>query len=85
MSESDAAVAKLTIREGNLLVLLDSAGVIMTRPDGSVRWGLNAEDVCELLELGFELISEWNAKTPAEVWTRAAVLLGVPEPAGLNG
>lgn len=48
-----------------------------------MRWALDAEDVCELLELAVDLIAEWDAKTPVDAWTRTASLLGVTtEPEG---
>ena len=76
MSESDAAVAKLSIPEVNLLLLLDTASVTLTRPDGAVRWALDTEDVCDLLELAVELVAEWGP-TGIGVRQRAASLLSL--------
>ena len=78
MSESDSAVVTLSVPEMNLLELLDSAGCTLTGYDGAVRWALNAEEVCELLELAVDLFAEWGgqAVTAATVRARAAWLLG---------
>ena len=72
------AKAKLTVPEMNLLELLDSAGCTLTGSDGSVRWALNAEELCELLELAVDLFAEWGGQTvsAATVRARAAWLLG---------
>jgi len=46
---------ELSVPEVNLLLLLESAGTTLHRPDGSVLWALDADDMCELLELAVEL------------------------------
>ncbi len=78
MSEMDAGRDQLSFSEVNLLLLLDTAGVTLTRPDGSVRWALDADDVCDLLQLAVELFADWcgPAINAATVRERAASLLG---------
>ncbi len=78
MSEPDSGPDTLSVPELNLLELLDSAGVTFHRPDGSVRWALNAEEVCELLELAVDLFADWGGQTvtAATVRARATSLLG---------
>ena len=85
MSQTQTERGQLSTTEVNLLLLLDTAGITMTAPNGSVRWALDAEDVCDVLMLAHELIAEWDAKTPLEAWRRTARLLDVPIPAKLNG
>jgi hypothetical protein len=76
MGEPDSGRDTLSVAESNLLLLLDTAGTTLHQRNGSVRWALAAEDVCDLLELAVELLAEWDAKTPLDAWTRAAWLLG---------
>ena len=79
MSEAHAGRDTLSVPEINLLELLDSAGCTLTGHDGSVRWALNAQEVCELLELvAVDLVAEWGGQTAnaATVRARAAFLLG---------
>ncbi|HYY80801.1 MAG TPA: hypothetical protein VFD04_16715 [Actinomycetes bacterium] len=60
--------------EGQVLMLLDSAGTTLTsRQGGQVRWALDAADVCVLLELGAELA---GAAVDPAVSDRLARLLG---------
>jgi hypothetical protein len=44
-----------------VLQLLDAAGYVSTSKDGRIRWGLDAADVCVLLELGHELAVDADA------------------------
>jgi hypothetical protein len=76
MGEPDSGRDTLSLAESNLLLLLDSAGTTLHGRDGSVRWALAAEDVCDLLELAVDLLAECDARTPLDAWTRAASLLG---------
>ncbi len=78
MSEAHAERDTLSVPEMNLLELLDSAGCTLTGYDGSVRWALNAQEVCELLELAVDLIADWGGGTvsAAAIRARVAVLLG---------
>jgi len=87
MGKSDSAVVKLSDPEINLLLLLDTAGVTLTRPDGSVQWALDADDMCDLLQLAVELFADWcclinNAATIRE---RAASLLGTTAATAAGG
>jgi hypothetical protein len=45
MGAPDSGLSKLTVPEGNLLLLLDTAGSKSYGYDGSVKWALNVEDV----------------------------------------
>lgn len=63
--------------EHEVLQLLDSAGCTMTSRDGRVRWALDADDVCVLLELGGELA---GAAFDPDLSNRLARLLGAGEP-----
>ena len=90
MSETAAGRDQLSFSEVNLLLLLDTAGVTLTRPDGSVRWALDADDVCDLLQLAVELFADWCGPTTnaATVRERAASLLGTTAavaPGGYRG
>lgn len=87
MSESDSAPARLSTPEINLLLLLDSAGTILHGRDGSLRWALNAEDVCDLLELAVDLIAGWGGPSmnAAAVRARAASLLGTTVAVAVGG
>lgn len=87
MSEAHAERDQLSLPEINLLLLLDTAGVTLWRPDGAVRWALDAEDVCDLLELAVELIEDWCGSTvsAAAVRTRAAALLGTTAAVAAGG
>jgi hypothetical protein len=78
MGEPDVGPDQLSITEVNLLLLLDSAGTTLLGRDGSLRWALDAEDVCDLLELAVDLIADWSGKTTsgAAIRARAAALLG---------
>jgi hypothetical protein len=85
MGEPAAIPHQLSLPETNLLLLLDTAGITMTASNGSVRWALDADDVCDMLALAHELIADWNAKTPRETYRRATHLLDVPIPAAPDG
>ncbi len=87
MSETHAGCDQLSDSEINLLLLLDTAGVTLTRPDGSVRWALDAEDVCDLLELAVELFADWGGLTmsAATVRARAGFLLGTTAAVAAGG
>jgi hypothetical protein len=74
MSEAPAERDQLSLAEINLLLLLDTAGTIQYRRDGSVRWALDAEDVCDLLEITAELVVEWGS-IGIDVRRRATFLL----------
>ena len=76
MSEAHAGRDQLSIPEINLLLLLDSAGTTLHRPDGSIRWALAADDLCDLLELAVDLIADWGGQTmsAAAIRSRAASL-----------
>jgi hypothetical protein len=74
MGEQDLGLDRLSIPEINLLLLLDGAGTTLHGRDGSLRWALDAEDVCDLLELAVDLIREWGS-TGLAVHQRAASLL----------
>jgi hypothetical protein len=78
MGEADAGREQLSFPEANLLLLLDTAGVTLTRRDGSVQWALDADDVCDLLQLAVELFADWcgPAINAATVRKRAASILG---------
>jgi hypothetical protein len=82
MGEPAATPTQLTDSEVNLLLLLDTAPVTLTRPDGNLYWALDADDVCDLLQLAVELFTDWCGPTPsvATVRERAARLLGLPAP-----
>jgi hypothetical protein len=87
MSESDSAVVRLSVPEINLLLLLDSAGTTLHGRDGSLRWALNAEDVCDLLELAVDLLADWGSSSigAAAVRARAASLLGTTAAVAVDG
>jgi hypothetical protein len=87
MSEAHAGREQLSLPEINLLLLLDTAGATLCRPDGTVRWALDAEDVCDLLELAVELIDDWCGGTvsAAAVRARAAWLLGTTSAVAVGG
>ena len=78
MSQAGAGSDQLSPPEINLLLLLDSAGTTLHTWNGSIRWALDAEDVCDLLELSVDLIADWGGLTisAATVRARAARLLG---------
>jgi hypothetical protein len=78
MSQAGAGSDQLSLPEINLLLLLDSAGTTLHTWNGSIRWALDAEDVCDLLELAVELFADWCGQTvsAATVRERAAWLLG---------
>jgi hypothetical protein len=76
MDEPDTGRDLLSVAEVNLLLLLDTAGHKLYMRDGSVRWALDADDVCDLLELACELLAEWGGELPSGVRARAACLLG---------
>jgi hypothetical protein len=68
-----------SVWEANLLKLLDQAGVkFYSERDGTVRWALDADDVCTVVELAFYLFEEWRPQSPLEAWNRTARLLGIP-------
>lgn len=70
---------RLSVPELNLLELLATASVTwLDCRTGKVRWALDAEDVCSLVELAVDLLDQWEIKTSAGAWTQAARLLGVP-------
>ena len=79
---SDAGSPAMTTRsamEANLLKLLDQAGVMTySLPSGEVRWALNADDVCTVVETAFYLFREWQPTSPLDAWNHTARLLGVP-------
>jgi hypothetical protein len=89
MSESHAGRDQLSPAEINLLLLLDTAGTTLHRPDGRVQWALDADDVCDLLELAADLLADWGGGPGigvAAVRARAASLLGTTaEPVGGQG
>jgi hypothetical protein len=76
MGEPDSGLSKLTVPEGNLLLLVDTAGTKSYGYDGSVRWALNAEDVLPARTRRASL-AEWEPKVPVDAWNRAASLLGL--------
>jgi hypothetical protein len=70
---------KLSIPEINLLLFLNSIGVTSyNRATDQVELLLDAEDVCSLVELAFELLGEWQPQSPLDAFNRTARLLGVP-------
>jgi hypothetical protein len=79
MGEPDLGLDQLSIPEINLLLLLDSIRTTLHGRDGSLRWALDAEDVCDLLELAVDLIADWSGETAnrATIRARSAALLGV--------
>jgi len=78
MGEPDLGLDQLSFPEVNLLLLLDSAGTTLHGRDGSFRWALDAEDVCDLLELAVDLIADWSGESVsgATIRARVASLLG---------
>jgi hypothetical protein len=50
-----AATSPMGQAESDVLQLLEAAGCTLTGADGRLRWALDAEDICVLLELGGEL------------------------------
>jgi hypothetical protein len=87
MSEAQAGREQLSLPEINLLLLLDTADTTLHGRDGAVRWALDAEDVCDLLELAVDLIADWDGPTinAATVRARAAWLLGTTAPVAAGG
>jgi hypothetical protein len=71
MGEPDSGLSKLSVPEGNLLLLVDTAGTKSYGYDGSVRWALNAEDVLPARTRRASL-AEWEPKVPVDAWNRAA-------------
>jgi hypothetical protein len=66
--------------ENNLLALLDHASVKnYSYLTGETRWGLNADEVCTLVEMAFCLFQEWHPTSPLDAWNYTARLLGIPE------
>jgi hypothetical protein len=63
--------------EADVLQLLEAAGCTLTGRDGRVRWALDAEDVCVLLELGGELA---GGQVDPATSNRVARLLGAGGP-----
>jgi hypothetical protein len=81
MSQAASIPDPLSVCELNLFLLLDRCGTARSTLDGRLRWLLDVNDLCELIELAANLLTCWSITTPAEAWKRAAALLGVEEPA----
>lgn len=79
-ASSGPDLVELSEREFDLLMYLNSAGQIQRRWDGSVRWALDAEEVCDLLELGVELAAEWGTTAMHERATDVLSLIARCEP-----
>jgi len=54
MGEPDAALDKLSDLEFRLLWMLDAADTALLF-DGRVKWSLDADDLCEVIEIALEL------------------------------
>ncbi len=78
-SRATGSEPNLSVDEGNLLLFLDQVAVkLCDQEDGKVRWALDADDVCSVVELAFYLFREWQPHSSLDAWNRTARLLGVP-------
>jgi len=79
-ASSGPDLVELSEREFDLLFYLTSASHIQRRWDGTVRWALDAEEVCDLLELAVELAAEWGTTAMHERATDLLSLIARCEP-----
>jgi putative transposase len=76
---SHAEAWNLSVAEINLLLFLDGVDVkSYSRATGKLRWALDAEDVCSMVELAFDLFRQWQPHSPMDAFNCTAQLLGVP-------
>jgi hypothetical protein len=85
-ASSGPDLVELSEREFDLLCYLTSASHIQRGWAGTVRWALDAGEVCDLLELGAELAAEWGTTNMHERASEVLSLIARCEPplAGLG-
>jgi hypothetical protein len=79
-SSCPSALGNPSVWEINLLELLHQVAVKRySRLSGEIRWALNTDEICGLVELSYYLFQEWHPTGPLDAWNHTARLLGTPE------